>query len=379
MTGLTNAAIALAIQVTGGSEWLGAWAIASAPLTVAIALQRALLSQSALRGARLRLIRGCGPTLVGVAAAAVAATILLAVWFSLPAALFLVALSVPPVLFQDAYRLRQFGLHRPEMSMYSDTIWLGLSLATATTLGVVENVLSPAVMIIAYAVGACAAAGFSAATWPKQGKSLQKYPRTAYLMLESGSIIGLSNIAQIVVAGVVSLGVVGELKLAQTLIQPVIFVGNFSQSLLVPKLDLRSNRSMRRMAGAAGALCLGSGLVCLIVIGVLGPILDRWMALDSDVLIASAVLIVGLSIGVAIAIEMVRVRAAFPPRAWLPARIAGAIADPLVSIPAGIVLGAPGLALGPLANNLVLLLARTAIRTASVSREAAEVPSDARE
>ncbi len=356
-TGMTTFCVSLGVQLAGGSEGLGAYALITGPYVMVLAVQRMILSQNVMRGAALREVPRLTRTLIVLHVGALLTSVALVLILGGMPWMWVAACAVPLGLSQDFYRSHLFGQHAPAGAMLSDLVWLGVA-----TLGVVISVVSPIINPLLTAVGGslvgCVlalviAAVVSQSRGPRMVENLNLV-RLAPLVCECLLVFGMAQIAQYVCALVVDVAEVGEYRSAALLLTPLTFVASFAQSLYYPRIDISDRSQVARLSGGLAAVSIVIGLITMVLAWV-----DPWRVFSSLGFVATGsfmltvlFLVIGLSLGAGLGALLLRVRVYWRSVLWLRIRSVGAILDPLVAVPVSMLVGAPGIALGPLANNL---------------------------
>jgi hypothetical protein len=346
------------VQATAGTAALGAFAIVTGPLTVSLAIQRGIASQTLLRGGHWRDVPGWLSTFVAITAASAGVMATLCVLFHTPWWSWLVVAAVPVVHIEDAYRFQQFGRGYPARAAIVDGAWLCVQLSTLAALAILGVKLSPGIAVGTWLVGGAASLVLVGALSRGTGSDAEPPPELAkvwHLALETFGVVGVAQISIYVVAVFSSVERVGQFRLAQLAVTPAGLISASLLPILLPKIQLGVSGG-RIVTRASLLVALAGGACCAAYVAM--PEEARAfvnLPFQPVVLATMVILIVGMTLSIFVAVRLTLVRISRPPRYWIRRHFLAAMTEPGVSITAGLILGAPGIALGSVVHQLFVL------------------------
>lgn len=353
LTGVTNVLLPVSMQISSGSAGTGALALVATPLTVALSVQRAILSQTYLRS--VTNVRHLHSTLIAIGTVATITSVLFAQWFGLSHAYLLLALASPFALYQDAFRFRVLGVGRGAQAAVSDAIWF---VVFVTGLGgaAIYRSLSAPWILTPYVIGAGAASFCAWRLWPMEGGESSSHASLASLVAEGGLVAGLTAIAQPALAATNGLAALGAYRIAQVTgsISGLLLATMQGSLLRLTRID--DVRHVRRVASLVASVV---GVVGLLIVGGIwvmpGSVLKH-LKLDNNPSLIITVALVQASVVLSswVMVLFARIRVYAPARSWLAVRIGSSVVELAVSVIAGAWLGAPGVALGTVVNGAVM-------------------------
>ncbi|MEE3851347.1 hypothetical protein VZC37_13460 [Gordonia sp. LSe1-13] len=316
-----------------------------------------ILSQNVLRGARISEIPYLRIVLLLIQISACATSVGIVIWLGSDSWMWFAAAGVPIGLIQDQYRSMLFGHQFPVASMISDITWLTFVVISLLIGLALYSVDSPNFIVGASTIGCCVAVVVAvlAANAPS-GRSLYsvEFVPLGPLVFESLLVFGMAQVAQYVCAIVVNVSAVGEYRSALLLLTPITFVSSFAQAVFYPRLDIDDKNRVLGIGACVSGVCL--------IFGLLGIGLSSWDPLSlfsrfgfnatGSFVATATILSLALSLGAGLGVILLRLRVLWRPRRWLKIRAFASLWDPAIGVPSAIALGAPGIALGPLANNV---------------------------
>lgn len=358
-TGATNFLFPVGIQTVAGLSALGLYTLVSIPAVAGLAIQRQVLSQTVVRGANPVSVPGLLLFQVMLIGTATSASFAMALVNGADVWLLLVAALTPVSLFQDFWRFTLFGQSRPVVVLGSDLIWLvgpvaGYVLVKTRGLG-----NSALIDFVALSVGtaACSLLVIAVCARLRTTDATDSVAGVGAVAAEAVSIFGLAQVSQLVIGLAVSPTTVGEFRSMQLLLTPVTLMASLLVLIVIPKMNVTNRRSVLNSSAACCSL-IGSAGVAIIVfwlVNPLGILSSLGFAEFNSAVWVLAVLVLAGVISSFSAIYMVRIRVQQSSRRWLPIRVAGAILDPLISIPGVLIIGTAGLGLGSLSAGSVSL------------------------
>lgn len=354
LTGTTNLALPVLVQLASGTAATGALTLSLTPLTISLAVQRGVLSQTYLRGiARAPRIR---TAIVAMATLALVGSAALMVLLRLDPIFWLAVAVTPIALFQDAFRFRAMGVGRAALAATSDGMWLAaLALGTVVAL-LSETGLSVTNALWTYAAGALVAALFGLFRWPRVQGPQTPYASVSSLVTEGLLIAGLGTLAQPVLVLAAGLDALGILRIAQiTAAIPALMISTFQSALLrITKLeDVASVRHAARTV----VLPIAITSVVISTFLVLMPRASLVAAgIEARNEFLSTVIIVHVStvLGAWVMVLMWRVRISARVRSWVGMRALGSVTELAVASTLGWFWGPQGVAAGPVANSVIV-------------------------
>ncbi|MGY1716351.1 hypothetical protein ACI78R_17955 [Geodermatophilus sp. SYSU D01106] len=321
LSSLSNLALSLLVARAVDEESFGAFTVSFTVYSVAVLVSRSLASQpimirfagvsdATFRDAAAR-STGTG-AVVGLALGAAVLVAGLVLGGGVGTALMAMALLLPGLLVQDAWRMAFFSQRRPEMATLIDAVWMVLQIVgVAVFLAIGAGSAVPYVIAWGVAAAAAAAVGVrrgrvaprlsGAWGWLKEHWDLTRYLVTEALLLQ-----GAYQGALLLVGALGTLTDIGSLRGAQVVLGPVSLLAASAMAFGVPEISRRPGLSPRTRVLAAtalgGALSLGGllwGLVMLLLPDAWGVELlgDSWDGVQT-VLLASVIGQVGNLISV---------------------------------------------------------------------------------
>ncbi|KQS68801.1 hypothetical protein [Modestobacter sp. Leaf380] len=279
LSSLGSLVLSVAVARQVDAEAFGAFTVAFSVYSVAVLVSRALVSQPmAIRfaSAEPREFRTAAGSSTGSAAVVSSAAGLLVLAAGLLIGgtvghvLSAVALLLPALLVQDAWRMAFLAEGRPHWAAAIDAVWMGLLVVGVVVLSVVD-VDTPVWFVVAWGLAAAAGALLGvrgARTWPRPARTrswlVTHWDLTRYLVVESLIVQGAFQGSLLLVGALATLSDIAALRGAQVVLGPVSLLGMSATAFVVPELARRSHFSgsrRLRVALAAGALMTTIGLV----------------------------------------------------------------------------------------------------------------------
>lgn len=268
LSALTNVVLSFLVARAVDPDAFGAFSVAFLIFGLLIGLERSLVGQplsirfSGADGELRRASVGAAMAttiVLTLAAGAVIAVVAMALGGVLGATLLALAPVVPGLILQDTCRMVFFAHRRPLLAVVNDATWAVVQFAVMGLL-YERGVGQPWPYVLAWGGGATVAAGlglfqtsgvprFDRLVWWLRGQS----GLTGYLMLEYLLGASSSQGSFLLVGAVGSVGDVGSLRAAQTLLGPLAILGAAVKTFALPELsrrtDLRSGVRSRIGAG----------------------------------------------------------------------------------------------------------------------------------
>lgn len=346
------------VQASAGTTALGVFAIVTGPLTVSLAIQRGIASQTLLRGGHWRDVPGWLSTFVAITTISAAVMAILCVLFHTPWWSWLVVAAVPIVHIEDAYRFQQFGRGYPARAAIADCAWLCVQLSILAAFTILEVTLSPGMAVGTWLIGGAASLVLVGALSRGTGSGAMPPPELAkvwHLALETFGVVALAQVSIYVVAVFSSVERVGQFRLAQLAVTPAGLIAASLLPVLLPKIQL--GVSARRIVVRASLLVALAGGACSVVYVAMPAEARALIKLPFEpaVLATMVILVVGMTLSIFVAVHMTLVRITRPPGYWIRRHFLAAMTEPGVAISAGLIFGAPGIALGSVAHQLSVL------------------------
>lgn len=287
LSSLTNAGLSIVVARAVSDEDFGAFSLALVTFSFAIGICRGLVSDPFLvryshvdrDTRRAAATRATGTALAfGVFAGAICAIAAALVQTpNLRLALLALAVSLPGLMLQDAWRNVFFAAGRPAMAALNDGIWAVLQFGALGAL-LTSGVRAILPITLAWGVAALVAAiagGIQAGLMPSPREAMNWLHETRDLnvrmALDFALNMGAVNLATYVVTAIVGLVGVGAIRAAQVLTGPLSLLFSGSSSFVLPVLARRVNdgRSILRPAvlcsAATGSLATIWVLVLLLI------------------------------------------------------------------------------------------------------------------
>jgi hypothetical protein len=292
LSSITNAALSFFVARAVTQNQFGAFAVAFTLYTVIIGVSRALVSQPLtlkfasappheFREAARQVIAAAG--LLGAAAAAGCAGFALLIGGQVRGALLALAVTLPGLLIQDAWRLTFFAQGRPSRAALNDLVWTVAQIVTLGSLYVIDW-LNPASFILAWGLAAALASIFGmwqfhspptmtgSWLWFRTHRHL-----TGYLVMQFVGVNGAYQGAVLLLAAVGGVTAVASLRAAQVLLGPlnIFVIGTFGTVL--PEI-VRRNLDWHGRRLAATVVSAAMTVVPLLWTGFLLAMPSRWGA-----------------------------------------------------------------------------------------------------
>ncbi len=322
LSSLSNLALSLIVARAVDADAFGAFTLSFTVYSVAILVTRSLASQPMMMRftavSRPEFHRAAGQstgmaTAIGLGLGLLVLVCGLVLGGDVGAALLAMAVLLPGLLLQDAWRMVFFADRRPELAALVDAVWMVLQLIAVTAL-LVGGVGDAVPFVIAWGLSGtlaavlgawrsrCAPALRSSGQWLRSHWDL-----TRFLVLEALLLQGAYQGALLLVGAFGTLTDVGSLRGAQVILGPVTLLATSAMAFGVPELSRRTGLTARaRLLAATGLGAVLSvagllwGIVALLLpddwgVALLG---DSWSGV-SAVLLASVIGQVGnlLSVG----------------------------------------------------------------------------------
>jgi O-antigen/teichoic acid export membrane protein len=290
LSSITNAALSFFVARSVSQNGFGSFAVAFTVYTIVIGISRSLVSQPlTLRfsDSSLSVFRKVAPqvsaaaALLGIVTATVCVGFGLIVGGDLRACLFALALTLPGLLVQDAWRLIFFACGRPALAALNDLIW---TLAQVLSVGTVlaAGWVTPAAFLLAWGSAAALAALFG--VWQLRSRLTlvggwlwfrAHRDLTGYLVAEFIGITGAFQGAVLVLGAVGGVKAVAAIRAAQVLLGPLnILVGGVFATVL-PEI-VRRQLDWRGRCQAAFAISSTMPLAPIIWTGLLLAMPYKW-------------------------------------------------------------------------------------------------------
>ncbi|MPQ97962.1 hypothetical protein GB931_08500 [Modestobacter sp. I12A-02628] len=322
LSSFSNLALSLLVAKAVDKEAFGAFTVSFTVYSVAVLVSRSLCSQpmmmrfTAVGPAEFRTAAGQSTgtaAVVGFGLGVLALVAGLVAGGGVGTALLAMALLLPGLLVQDAWRMAFFAQGKPHLAAMLDGVWTVLQLVAVGVLLAV-GLDSAVPFVIAWGLAAAAAAVLGAqqgATAPRVRATRtwlrNHWDLTRWLLTEALLLQGAYQGALLLIGALGTLSDVGSLRGAQVLIGPLSLLAASAGAFGVPEISRRPQlRTRPRLlaAGGLGGLLAVGGLVwgtgMLLLPDTWGEVLldDTWAGARM-VLLASVVGQVGnlLSVG----------------------------------------------------------------------------------
>jgi O-antigen/teichoic acid export membrane protein len=268
LASLSNLALSVLVARSVDSEAFGAFTVSFTVYSVAVLCSRALVSQplmvrfSGADPASFRVAAGRSTgaaTVLGMAMGVAVLLIGLALGGGVGTALLAMALVLPGLLLQDAWRMAFFAQRRPELATLVDATWMVLQLsAVAVFMAVGTGSVVP--FVLAWGLAATVAGILGAqrgGTPPRIGSTAgwlrAHWSLTGYLLFEALLLQGAYQGALLLVGAFGTLTDVGSLRGAQVVLGPVTLLATSAAAFGIPELSRRvSLRARQRNLAAVG-------------------------------------------------------------------------------------------------------------------------------
>jgi len=284
VSSLTNAGLSIVIARSVDAPSFGAFGIAFAVFSFALGSSRALATDPLVirysaensQGFRRAVGGATGLALVlGVAAGVVVLTAGAAMGGTVGAALRALAVVLPGLLLQDAWRHAFLAARRPRDALVNDLCWAAVQFVA---IGVLVRAGTPTVsmLVLGWGGAALVAAGLGftqmrvlpqpqrAVAWLREHRDLGPL-----LVLEYAITMGAFNTALLLIGLLGGLAEVGAIRAAQVLLGPLqmLFLG--VTAITVPEFSRRVDRPRRtlvRYAAFVSATLGGAGAATLVIL-----------------------------------------------------------------------------------------------------------------
>ncbi|MGV1028863.1 MAG: hypothetical protein ACOYBU_10180 [Dermatophilaceae bacterium] len=300
LSSLTNAVVSIVVARSVSPAEFGAFAIAMLVFAFLIGVSRAVVTDPLVirfsDASRGRHRHASADATAAAVILATTASLLLAmvalavgVGGSIGSALLALAVVLPGLLWQDAWRFAFFAIGRPSSAAMNDLVW---AVAQAVSMGwLFATGQATVVPLILCWGGSALVAGlvgvFQLNTWPALRSGLSWFRRNRELSWRLGADYvvnqGMATSANVLVAPVSSLEVVGGLTAARTLLGPLQMLFSGATSFVLPTMARRANHGgLGRVAAAtsAGLVLVSASFIALVLLlpGTLGTWLlrDNW-------------------------------------------------------------------------------------------------------
>jgi O-antigen/teichoic acid export membrane protein len=321
LVSLNNLALSLLVARSVDSEAFGAFTVSFTVYSIAVLASRALVSQPLMvrfSGAdpdrfREEAGRSTGTAVVlGMGLGVVALILGLTLRGGIGTALLAMALVLPGLLLQDAWRMVFFAQRRPDRATLVDATWMVLQLS-AVSVFMVVGIDDVVPYILAWGLAALVAGALGA----RRGRTLPRltatgpflrrhWDLTGYLLFEALLLQGAYQGALLLAGAVGSLSDIGSLRGAQVVLGPVTLLATSAVAFGIPEISRRPSMRARHRnlfaAGLGGVLALSAlawGALMLVLPDEVGTELlgDSWDGVRA-VLLASVIGQVGNCISV---------------------------------------------------------------------------------
>lgn len=290
LSSLTNFIVVIAIAKTQTANYAGAWTLAMAAITLAIALTRAGISTPMVLGggARRSVDTRGGLTLATALGLGIAGVLLILGWCSaipLPISILFSAASIV-VMAQDFLRYTWIACGQPQRAALLDGIWLlvqGLLLGVTILL----SETSGGAITATWGLGALASLAVGLAM-DKQARislaSARDYlahygTESRRLFGEAFASFGSANLQPFVVAAVLGYAAAGALRITQTLFAPLSTLMGGLNPVILRELSQRKGQSSSitkifwRWNSVLGALAAAYGVLLIAMPASIGELL----------------------------------------------------------------------------------------------------------
>jgi O-antigen/teichoic acid export membrane protein len=279
LSSASNLALALLVARAVDSEAFGAFTVSFTVYSVAVLCSRAVVSQPLMvrfSGAAPDRFRGAAGASTGAATAlgiVLGVLVLgagLAIGGGVGIALQVMALLLPGLLLQDAWRMAFFAQRRPELATLLDAVWIVLQFAAvAVFLAVGTDSIVPFVLAWGVAAAVAGVLGVRQGRTPPRVRATFSFLRahwdlTGYLLFESLLLQGAYQGALLLAGAFGTLSDVGSLRGAQVVLGPMTLLATSAVAFGIPELSRRgylSARSRTLVAAGLGGLLAVIGLV----------------------------------------------------------------------------------------------------------------------
>lgn len=284
ISSINNAALTLLVARSVDAKSFGAFGVAFVAFTFMIGIARAVITDplvirfsAAGPADQRRAIRDSAgaSALFGVAAGGLCAAAGAVLGGELQVALTAVAVSVPTILVQDAWRHAFFAVGRPRAAAANDltcaTVQFGLiALLLATHR---DSVLT---LVLAWGLGTAAGTLYGViqlSAWPRPHGSLRwvrtQWPLGGRLGLDYLVNMGAYNLTLFVISAMLGLSTAGAFRAAQTLLGPLQVLFASLTAFVVPTFVRRSVGGPQRLRRPATLISVAAGGTAATWVGVL--------------------------------------------------------------------------------------------------------------
>lgn len=393
LSSITNAALSFLVARSVSQSLFGSFAVAFTVYSFVVGISRALVSQPlTLRfsGASVAQFRAAVQQVVsaaawlGMAAGATVALCGLLIGGQIRAPFLGLAVTLPGLLVQDAWRLAFFAQARPERAALNDLVWTGAQVCSVSFILVI-GWRNPAAFIGAWGLAGMLAAGFGLLQFRLRATLTGSWSwlrgHLGLTLYSAAQFVGISGAFQgavLLLAAVAGVEQIASLRGAQVLLGPLNIVIAGVCATILPEI-LRRRLDWHGRGVAAVTLSLAMSLVPLIWTGLLLLMPSGWgQALLGDTWLGSRAVLLASGVGYAAVgaalgpelflLALQRTREVF----WLTVALAG----PLFAFGViGMLLGdAPGAAVGFAAAQW-LVVPLWWIRFRILARRGAEPPT----
>lgn len=284
LSALTNVVLSFLVARAVSADGYGAFAIAFIVFGLFIGIERSLIGQplsirfsAAVGEQRTRSVGAAYATTLVVTglSALVIAGVGAFLGGTLGATLIALAIVLPGLILQDTCRMVFFAHRRPLLAVINDSTWAVVQFAAMGVL-YARGVEEPWPYVLAWGGAATVAAlvglvqlgilpRFGQVRWWIRGQ----IDISGYLLMEYLIGAGSAQGSILLVGGVGSIGDVGSLRAAQTLLGPLGIVSTALMSFALPEVSQRTDLSSRTRMRLAGGISVGIVVLSLVYAGVL--------------------------------------------------------------------------------------------------------------
>ena len=279
LSSLSNLALSLLVARSVDEDAFGAFTVSFAVYSMAVLCSRALVSQPLMvrfSGAEPGAFRTAAggstgaATVLGVVLGLALLVAGLSIGGAVGTALSVMALVMPGLLLQDAWRMAFFAQRRPELATLLDAVWIVLQFAgVGVFLAVGTDSIVPFVLSWGLAAAVAGVVGVRRGRRSPRVTATVSFLRahwdlTGYLLFESLLLQGAYQGALLLAGAFGSLSDVGSLRGAQVVLGPVTLLSTSAVAFGIPELSRRGYLSARHRnlaAAGLGAVLAVVGLV----------------------------------------------------------------------------------------------------------------------
>lgn len=280
VSSFTNLLLAVVVARSISVRGFGAFGVAFSAYALALGASRSIVgeplgirhSASSAEAGRRALAQGAGTALaLGVLAGVVCALMAIVLRGSLGLPLAALAVSLPGLLLQDAWRYGFVATGQPRKALVNDLVWAA---AQVLFIGSLIAYSDPTVagFLLAWGAAASLAAvvgGVQAGVAPTAGYARQWLSRHDDLwprfLVEFGAMTGTWQVTMVLIGGVAGLSAVGSLRAAQTLLGPLNLIFLSVPLIALPELSRLSIRRPKAVVPVSATI--GVGLASLALLG----------------------------------------------------------------------------------------------------------------